>query len=227
MALIAVDEWRVLNRFRRSIDAGSVGGFQSPVRLGRRLGYSWLALSRPRCLPTPPFEIARLNLIGCPASIALIALTSPSQRGGCMNKKMRGTALVGQAGALLFAAAVSVSLVSCSGTSKPTAEEQRFIERVKSSRAAQPGSPMAEAYPDSLTEHLSWSWPDDKTLVSQGYEMCAISKEYPSLMPFNQSAELPFLTSLTSYTSTQASALWYAAANTLCPEQGADQYFKP
>jgi hypothetical protein len=141
------------------------------------------------------------------------------------------TKLSGRRGLLAAAGVVAVVAIgagSCqqynNSEFKPSDTEADFLARVKSARVAYPGSPMAEAHPDTLGEHLSWTWPDDETLVSQGNALCTVSKKYPSLMPFNQSADLPFLT---NYSVSQASELWYAAANTLCPEQGADQYFKP
>lgn len=110
-----------------------------------------------------------------------------------------------------------------SGGSKLTVAEKNFIARVKAARAAQPGSPMAEAHPETLNEHLSWRWPDDETLVSEGRALCAEQRKRPYLIATNQTDDLPFLT---YYRVSQRDALWYSAAETLCPDLGVEQYFR-
>ncbi len=109
---------------------------------------------------------------------------------------------------------VSVSLVSCSA--KLNAEEEKFLEWVKTSQAVYPGSPMAEAHPHLLTKHLSWTWPDDQTLLSQGNALCDKRREN-SRWDVTTSTSLTFLRDYDRYQKIQ---LWDAAAHTLCPDFG-------
>lgn len=118
----------------------------------------------------------------------------------------------------IASAIASVSLASCASGTALSSTEQAFIERVKSERAAMPGSVYAQEYPEAVTEHLSWKWPDNQTLVDQGNAICEQQRKYPGLLAIN-STSLEFLN---YYSINQKSALASAAYGTFCPEFGVD-----
>ena len=79
----------------------------------------------------------------------------------------------------------------------------------------------AEAHPESETEYLSWSWPDDQTLVGQANAICAAMEDFYGA---NQETVIIFANSsfapdfLADYPSNQADHLETRSTKWLCNE---------
>lgn len=193
-------------------------------------GHRWTPRQRPSSPPTNRYPAigheVGLSLCGSADRTDLDPATQPipqpaAGRGsGEVLRPASGTAATVWVLGAAVVAVVAVLVVAVPwGSPERVVAETQFLDEVRNSTAANPGSIPAEEDPVVLTEHLSWQWPEDEVLISQGQQLCEASGQpWVKAVPINSPAGVGRLPFLGSYSEHQIDALISAATTNLCPE---------